>query len=73
MMAAAESFKKQVVDNVPKRIKELSFGIPYVQAYDLAFISFFISFCISFFTFDDEVESAKFTADRVRTYSTNPF
>jgi hypothetical protein len=27
-MSAMESMKEQVVDNVPKRIKELKFGIP---------------------------------------------
>lgn len=29
-MAGMESIKEQVIDNVPKRIKELKFGIPYV-------------------------------------------
>lgn len=27
-MAAVESMKEQVVDTVPKRIKELKFGVP---------------------------------------------
>lgn len=27
-----ESIKEQVVDNVPKRIKELKFGIPFVHS-----------------------------------------
>lgn len=30
-MVAMESIKEQVVDNVPKRIKELKFGIPFVH------------------------------------------
>lgn len=27
--SAMEAIKEQVIDNVPKRIKELKFGIPY--------------------------------------------
>ena len=30
-MATAESVKEQVIDNVPKRIKELRFGIAYAH------------------------------------------
>ena len=29
--ATMESVKEQVIDNVPKRMKELKFGIPYVD------------------------------------------
>lgn len=31
LQPAGESVKEQVVDTVPKRIKELKFGLPYVQ------------------------------------------
>jgi hypothetical protein len=46
-MAAPESIKEQVVDNVPKRIKELKFGIPYVSP-----ISAAISSCLAEATTD---------------------
>ena len=34
-MAAVESVKEQVVDTIPKRIKELKFGIPYERNFPL--------------------------------------
>lgn len=34
-MAAVQSVKEQVVDTIPKRLKELKFGIPYERHFPL--------------------------------------